>query len=100
MEGSMNREEIYKKIHYILVEEMKINQDKVNKETNFYEELGMDSISVVEFYGAMENNFEINIDNISEFINSLKSLNNVVEYVWNKLHTQKEWIKEGMDINE
>lgn len=85
----MNREEVYKKLQDILVKDLKIDENKVKADTSFYEELGMDSISVVEFYASVEESFGIEIDSISKFVNSMKTFQNMVEYVCDKMNISK-----------
>ena len=96
----MSRDDIYIKLQDILIEDLKIDSDKINPNANFYEELGMDSISIVELYAAVENKFAIDIDNISEFINSLKLLDNVVDYVWKKVDMEEDICLEEVNIEE
>lgn len=67
------------RIRVIISEQLGINEDEVTTDSSFMEDLGADSLDIVELMMAIEEEFGIDIpDRIVEDIETVKSL---VEYV-------------------
>ena len=67
-----------------LVETLELDADHVTLETNIVEDLGADSISLMEFTLALEDEFGIEISD--EDAEHILTLGQVVDYVSNKIN--------------
>ena len=69
-------------IKEVVVEQLSVNADEVKDDAKFVEDLGADSLDVVELVMALEEKFDIEIpDDEAE---KIQTLNDVVEYVESK----------------
>jgi len=62
-----------------VVEQLNVNPDEVTLEADFVEDLGADSLDVVELVMALEERFEIEIPD--EDAEGIKSVKDVVDYI-------------------
>jgi len=70
---------IFDDVKEVIVEQLNVNGDEVKLESNFVEDLGADSLDVVELVMALEEKFEIEIpDEAAEKIATVKD---VVDYI-------------------
>jgi acyl carrier protein len=70
---------IFDEVKEVIVEQLNVNEDEVKLESNFVEDLGADSLDVVELVMALEEKFEIEIpDSEAEKIQTVKD---VVDYI-------------------
>jgi len=70
---------IFDEVKEVIVEQLNVNGDEVKLEANFVEDLGADSLDVVELVMALEEKFEIEIpDEAAEKIATVKD---VVDYI-------------------
>jgi acyl carrier protein len=77
---------IFDDVKEVVVEQLNVNPDEVTLEANFVEDLGADSLDVVELVMALEEKFEIEIpDSDAEGIQSVKD---VVDYIADYYHDQ------------
>ncbi|MBO1265681.1 MAG: acyl carrier protein [Clostridia bacterium] len=67
---------IFEKVKAVLVEELTLGEDEITMESNF-EELGIDSLDLVELVMKLEEEFDITIEESEE----LKTIKDVVEYI-------------------
>jgi len=69
-------------IKEVVVEQLGVNADEVKEDSKFVEDLGADSLDVVELVMALEEKFDIEIpDDEAEKIRTVKD---VVNYIENK----------------
>lgn len=83
----MMREQMEDKIIKIIVLELLQNEDKIDeidKNSKFYEEIEIDSISVIDLLVLMEENFDIEIEDVTEFTDSLTDINGLTEFIYKK----------------
>lgn len=80
----MIREEIYDTLKTIIVKEFEIEEDKITMESKFYDDLEMDSINIVDLFVSMEEKFEINVEDVIEYIESLNTVGDLVKYIESK----------------
>ena len=78
----MDRNEILKKIRDIAVEELGVSPEKVTEEARFIEDLGADSIGVMELVMKMEEEFGLQIPD--EDIEKLRTVGDVINYILEK----------------
>ena len=75
MEGN----EIFEKVKKIIIEQLNVSEDSVTKEASFIDDLGADSLDVVELIMALEEEFDIEIpDSDAE---KVVTVGDVVEYI-------------------
>ena len=71
----------FDKIRELLAAQFDISEDTITIETKIAEELGADSLDVVELLMAIEEEFGVQIPD--EEIENLKSVGDVVDYIQN-----------------
>ena len=70
---------IFEKVKELLAEQLDANAEDMTLETRIVDDLGADSLDVVEMLMIVEDEFEIEIpDNVIE---NLKTIGDVVEYI-------------------
>jgi acyl carrier protein len=71
------------KVREIVCQQLDVEPDQVKMETSFIDDLGADSLTVVELVLALEEDFEIDIPD--EDTEKLKTFKDAVEYINSKL---------------
>ena len=80
----MTMEEIFKTMQDLIAEQFAIDADEISMESSFVDDLGADSVDLVELVMAMEEEFDIGeID--EEDLTSLKAVGDCVRYINGKL---------------
>ena len=80
----MTMEEIFKTMQDLIAEQFAIDADEISMESSFVDDLGADSVDLVELVMAMEEEFDIGeID--EEDLTSLKPVGDCVRYINGKL---------------
>ncbi len=75
----MNSEEVYNKVKDIIVEQLGVAETAITPEASFIDDLGADSLDIVELIMAFEEEFDLEIpDNDAE---KVVTVNDVVEYI-------------------
>ena len=81
----MSNEEIFQTIKDLVCEQFGMEPDDVTLETSFEDDLGADSVDLVELVMAMEEEFDVGeID--EEDLTGLKTVGDCVRYLYNKLN--------------
>ncbi len=75
---------ILEKLKALIAEQLGINENSISKETNFEEDLGVDSLDIVELSMALEDAFGIG-EMSEEELASIKTVGDLVGYLQNKL---------------
>ena len=70
---------VFEKMKKILAEQLDADIDNITMETDIADDLGADSLDVVEMLMSIEDEFEIEIPD--EKIETLKTVGQVVEYI-------------------
>ena len=70
---------VEKKVKQIIAEQLGISEEEVTNEASFIEELGADSLDIVELVMAMEEEFEVEIPD--EDAEKLLTVQDVLDYV-------------------
>ncbi len=74
-------EEIFEEVKSIIVEQLGIEEEKVTMEASFIDDLGADSLDIVELVMALEEKYDTEIaDEVAEKMTTVKD---VVEYISN-----------------
>ncbi len=71
---------VEEKVKQIIVEQLGVDESQVDLQASFVEDLGADSLDIVELVMAFEENFEIDIpDEDAEKINTVKDAIDYIE---------------------
>jgi acyl carrier protein len=70
------------KVKKIISEQLEVEQSKLSVSTSFIDDLGADSIDLLELVLAFEDEFGVEID--EDDIKDIKTVGNIVEYIENK----------------
>ena len=79
----MKREEDQKKLKEILVDRLNAEEDQIKPEASFVEDLGADSLDIVELIMGIEEEFDIEIPD--EDAEKLTTVGEAMQYVKTKL---------------
>lgn len=71
--------QVEKKVRAIIAEQLGISEDQVRADSSFIEDLGADSLDIVELVMAMEEEFEIEIPD--EEAENIKTVQDALDYV-------------------
>jgi len=75
----MNSQEVFEKIKNIIVEQLGAEEGNVTREAAFIDDLGADSLDIVELIMALEEEFDSEIpDSEAE---KIKTVGDVVDYI-------------------
>lgn len=77
--------ELDDKVIDIIVEELGVERDKVNKDASFMEDLGADSLDTVELVMAFEKEFDVDIPD--EEAEKLRTVGDALDYLHQKMGT-------------
>ena len=80
----MSMEEIFKTIQSLIAEQFAVEPEEVTMETALEEDLGADSVDLVELVMAMEEAFEVGETQEDE-LGALKTVSDAVNYIAGKL---------------
>jgi len=85
---SRQNEEVYKKVVEILQEVLGIQDDEVNPESRFIEDLGAESLDMAQFVMSLEDEFQKSIDD--EKLAEIKTVKDAVDFIQSELEKQDE----------
>jgi len=75
----MEHEEIFAKVKEVIVDQLSVEEDDVTVDASFFDDLGADSLDIVELVMALEDSFGISIPD--EDAESIKTVGDAVEYI-------------------
>ncbi len=75
----MSSEEVFEKVKAIIVEQLGVTDTSVTMEASFIDDLGADSLDIVELVMALEEEFDIEIPDADA--EKVVSVSDVVEYI-------------------
>ena len=77
----MNPDAILEKVKEVIIEQLGVEDDNIKLDTSFIDDLGADSLDIVELIMALEEEFDMQIpDSEAE---KITTVNDVVEYIKN-----------------
>ena len=79
----MSMEEIFKTMQDLIAEQFALEPDEISMESSFTDDLGADSVDLVELVMAMEEEFEVG-EIEEEDLGSLKTVGDAVNYIAGK----------------
>jgi acyl carrier protein len=74
-----SRDEVYERIREVLAERLSVEESDITEEANFQEDLGADSLDLVEMIMELEDQFGIKIPD--EDAQKIQTVGQAVEYV-------------------
>jgi len=74
-----SKEQIFEKVKAIIVDQLGVEADEVTSEASFIEDLGADSLDIVELIMALEEEFDIEVPD--EDAEKLATVGDAVEYI-------------------
>lgn len=81
----MTMDEIFKTMQDLIAEQFAIDTDEIGMDSSFVDDLGADSVDLVELVMVMEEEFDVGeID--EEDLTGLKTVGDCVRYLYNKLN--------------
>jgi len=80
----MSVEEIYKTMSALVAEQFAMEPAEISMDTSFEEDLGADSVDLVELVMSMEDEFEVG-EIQEEELGNLKTVGDAVNYIAGKL---------------
>ena len=78
-------EELYDKIKDVVAEQLNVEADEIHEDSSFVDDLGADSLDLVELVMALEDNFDMKIPD--EDVESIKTVGDAVTYIVNATAT-------------
>ena len=75
----MSTEEVFEKVKKVIVDQLGVSESSVTMEASFIDELGADSLDIVELVMALEEEFDIEIPDADA--EKVVTVNDVVEYI-------------------
>ena len=72
---------VFEKVKNILSEQLEVSEDKITMDSMIADDLGADSLDVVDLLMSLEDEFEIEIPD--EEIENIKTVGNLVNYIEN-----------------
>jgi acyl carrier protein len=73
------KDAMYDKVKAIIVDQLGVEDEEVTPESSFIEDLGADSLDIVELIMALEEEFEIEVPD--EDAEKLLTVTNAIEYI-------------------
>ncbi len=70
---------VFDKVKEIIVEQLDVDADKVTTNANIQDDLGADSLDVVDLVMSLEEEFDIEIPD--EAVESIKTVGDIVKYI-------------------
>ena len=80
----MSATNIEAKVKSIIADQLGVGEDEIKLESSFIEDLGADSLDIVELVMAMEEEFEVEIPDVEA--ENIKSVGDAINYI----NTQKK----------
>lgn len=72
----------FEQIKKILAEQFSLSEDDITMETSFAEDIGADSLDLVELVMALEQEFDLEIDD--DEVEKIKTVGDAVRYIKDK----------------
>lgn len=73
------KDQIFEKVRAIIADQLGVEEEEVTMESSFIEDLGADSLDIVELIMALEEEFEIEVPD--EDAEKLANVANAVDYI-------------------
>ena len=74
---------VFEKVRDIVVEQLDVEEDAVSMEANIIDDLGADSLDVVDLVMSLEEEFDTEIPD--EQVENIKTVGDIVKYIENQI---------------
>lgn len=74
---------VFDKVKEIIVDQLECDEDQVTMEASITEDLGADSLDVVDLVMSIEESFDVEIPD--EDVEGIKTVGDIVKYIENKV---------------
>jgi acyl carrier protein len=78
-QATMDRDELFEKIKGVIVEQLGVDEDDVAEDAAFVDDLGADSLDIVELVMALEEEFGVSIPD--EQAEKIKTVGDAVDFI-------------------
>lgn len=75
----MSQEEVFNKVKEIIIEQLGVAEISVTQEASFIDDLGADSLDIVELIMALEEEFDLEIPDVDA--EKIVTVSDVVDYI-------------------
>lgn len=75
----MGHDEVFDKVKEVIVEQLNVEEDDVNEDATFVDDLGADSLDIVELVMALEETFDVKIPD--EDAEHIKTVGDAISYI-------------------
>ncbi|MBP8612493.1 MAG: acyl carrier protein [Candidatus Atribacteria bacterium] len=75
----MEEQEIREKVKHVIVEKLNVDENKINDDAKYVEDLGADSLALVDIAMALEDEFHMQIPD--EDIEKITTFGSTVDYI-------------------
>ncbi|BAQ57000.1 acyl carrier protein [Lactobacillus acetotolerans] len=89
----MTKEEVFNKVKDIIVDQLDVDADKIKEDTNFKEDLDLDSLDIFEVVDKLEDTYDIEIDTDTD----VSTVSQLVDYVLKQINAKNK--KDDKDKN-
>jgi acyl carrier protein len=79
----VSNEQLFLKLRDIIVEQLGVDEEEIAAKTSFVDDLGADSLDIVELVMAMEEEFDIEIPD--EDAESIATVSDAIDYIEGKM---------------
>lgn len=83
---AMTREEIFEEVKKLIADSMRVEPQEIKEDSKFVDDLGADSLDIVELVMAMESKFEIEIPD--DDAQKIRTVGEAVDYLVNRLNSK------------
>ncbi|HCZ05674.1 MAG TPA: acyl carrier protein [Thermotogae bacterium] len=84
----MSREEIFEKVRTLVAEKLGVDEDEVELTSSLEEDLGADSLDLVDLTMAIEDEFGVRVED--EELEKIKTVEDIVERLSKELGSDEE----------
>ena len=75
----MDRDELYEKVKVVIVDQLGVEEDDIADDASFVDDLGADSLDIVELVMALEEEFGVSIPD--EQAEKIKTVGDAVDFI-------------------
>jgi acyl carrier protein len=72
-------EELFGQVKEVIAEQLNVDPDEVHEDSSFVDDLGADSLDLVELVMALEDNFDMKIPD--EDVEAIKTVGDAISYI-------------------
>ena len=83
-----SKEEIYEKVKDVIIEKLHVSESDVRWDANFIDDLGADSLDIIEITMQIENELGVSISD--EDAQNIATIKDLVDYIANKMGISDE----------